>query len=150
MRAILKGYRTVFKSRAIAYDTVSKDLAQEKRRKVRTLLGNYQLIQMMPELLTPGKNPIFFQFISHKFMRLLVPFFLILMSLSAIMTGEGPYIIFFLTTVALAAFPLFEKRFSSVPMAGKIASVSRAFFSLNYFALLAFLKFIRPGKEDIW
>ncbi|MCK4537873.1 MAG: glycosyltransferase family 2 protein [Candidatus Krumholzibacteria bacterium] len=150
MRAVLKGYRTVFESRAIAWDTVSKDLAQEKKRKVRTLLGNYQLIQLMPELLTPGKNPIFFQFVSHKFMRLLVPFFLIMMSLSAAMTGEGPYIIFFLATVAFAVFPLFEKRLSSVPLAGKIASVSRAFFSLNYFALLAFLRFIRPGKEDIW
>ncbi|MBU8921893.1 MAG: glycosyltransferase family 2 protein [Bacteroidales bacterium] len=150
MRVVLKGYRTVFESRAVAWDTVSKDLAQEKRRKVRTLLGNYQLIQLMPELLMPGKNPIFFQFISHKFMRLLVPFFLIMMSLSAVMTGEGPYIIFFLATVALAIFPLFEKRLSSVPLAGKIASVSRAFFSLNYFALLAFLRFIRPGKEDIW
>ena len=39
----------------------------------RTLTGNYQLLQLAPWLLT-SENPVRFEFISHKLLRLCVPF----------------------------------------------------------------------------
>ncbi|HSG27565.1 MAG TPA: glycosyltransferase family 2 protein [Candidatus Krumholzibacterium sp.] len=150
MRAVLRGYRTVFETRAVAWDVVSKDLTQEKRRKVRTLLGNYQLLRLMPDLLSPRKNPILFQFLSHKILRLFVPIFFIAAMISAPLTGDGVYIFFFFVSIAVLLSPLAGDRLGKVPVAGKIVSVSRTFTSLNWFALLAFIEFVSPGEKDVW
>lgn len=150
MRGVSRGYRTVFEKRAVAWDHVSRDLAHEKSRKVRTLLGNYQLLQIMPELLSPRKNPIFFQFVSHKFLRLLVPFFFFSMLLSAAATGDAGYILFFAACIVFLATPLLEKYLGGSPAVKKLASISKTFSSLNYFAFLAFLTFIRPGEKEVW
>lgn len=150
MRAVLKGYRTVFESRAVAWDQVSRDLSQEKGRKVRTLLGNYQLMQIMPDLLSPRRNPIFLQFVSHKFLRLLVPFFFITMIISAAASGGAGYDFFLAACLLFLALPLFERFLGHVPPVARLISVSKTFTSLNYFAFLAFLAFIRPGDKDIW
>jgi len=61
----------LFDARARAWD--SPDLgATASFPKVRTLSGNYQLVQLAPWLLRPG-NPIRFEFVSHKLLRLAVP-----------------------------------------------------------------------------
>lgn len=89
MRAVLAGRRTVFEPRARAFDAVCPP-EQEFRRKVRTLLGNFQLVSMMPELLQPGRNPVFLQFVSHKFGRLAVPHALVVLFLAnALVLEEG-------------------------------------------------------------
>jgi len=149
MRCVMKGMRTVFDTRALAWDRVSRNLAAEKRRKVRTLLGNYQLVRLAPSLLDPRRNPIFLQFVSHKLFRLLVPFFFVLMMLSALLSG-GAYTALFLVILAGMALPLLEGVLGGVPGFRALAALSRTFVSLNWFALLAFLLFIRPGERRIW
>ena len=150
MRCVMKGFRTVFETRAVAWDTLSRDLSQEKKRKVRTLLGNYQLVQLMPELLSARRNPIFFQFVSHKMLRLLVPVFFLAAMTSSLFAGGPFYLLFFSLSCAVLVSPLFERQLKGVPGARRLTAVSRTFTSLNYFAVLAMLKFIRPGDRDIW
>ena len=36
----MQGYRVIFDSKALAYDSTSKDISLEQKRKVRTLAGN--------------------------------------------------------------------------------------------------------------
>jgi biofilm PGA synthesis N-glycosyltransferase PgaC len=74
---VRQGYRVAYCDVAIATDQGSHTLKEEFDRKVRTLAGNFQLIQLLPWILNPSKNPVFFEFISHKLCRLLVPYFLI-------------------------------------------------------------------------
>lgn len=74
MRVVLAGYRVVFDDRARAYDRVEADAAGEKRRKVRTLAGNYQILALEPALLNPLRNSVWLQYLSHKLGRLLVPY----------------------------------------------------------------------------
>ncbi|MCU0638794.1 MAG: glycosyltransferase family 2 protein [Candidatus Krumholzibacteria bacterium] len=150
MRIVLRGYRTVFESGAIAWDTVSVDHTQEKRRKVRTLFGNYQLVHLMPGLLSPRKNPIFLQFLSHKIFRLFVPFFFVLMMASALAAGSAAYTLFFAAAMAAVLLPLIEKPLARIPLMRKASSFSRTFTSLNYFAFLAFLVLVKPGRKEIW
>ena len=59
-----------------AYDAAFED-DREFRRKVRTLAGNYQLFALMPALLSPLANPIWFETISHKVMRLVAPWLML-------------------------------------------------------------------------
>jgi poly-beta-1,6-N-acetyl-D-glucosamine synthase len=74
MRIVLRHYRVTFDDSAHAYDETAPDAAVETRRKVRTLAGNFQLLGLEPRLLVPGVNPVWFQFVSHKLGRLLVPY----------------------------------------------------------------------------
>lgn len=77
MRIVLAGYRVIFIRAARAFDLTSSTAAREFSRKVRTLAGNYQAMALEPRLLSLRDNPVLFQFVSHKVLRLLVPYFCI-------------------------------------------------------------------------
>jgi cellulose synthase/poly-beta-1,6-N-acetylglucosamine synthase-like glycosyltransferase len=74
MRVVMAGYRVVFNDAARAFDRAAVDADAESRRKVRTLAGNYQILLLEPRLLLPWRNPVWWQYLSHKVGRLLVPF----------------------------------------------------------------------------
>ncbi|HEX2166281.1 MAG TPA: glycosyltransferase [Longimicrobiales bacterium] len=73
LHIVRQGYRIAMAPRAIAYDTASVDGRAEYRRRVRTLLGNLELVRLMPWLIVPGVNPIFGRYVSHKLLRVLTP-----------------------------------------------------------------------------
>jgi len=150
MKIVLNGYRTVFDGKAIAYDIVSKDLAQEKRRKVRTLLGNYQLLKLMPELFSWRRNPIFFQFFSHKVFRLFVPFFFFAMLFSSAVAPGAIYKLGLFVCLMILILPFANGLLKPIPIVGKISTMARTFVSLNYFAFLAFLYLLKPGRKEVW
>jgi cellulose synthase/poly-beta-1,6-N-acetylglucosamine synthase-like glycosyltransferase len=77
MRVVLAGHRVAFVDDARAVDVRSVERASEYRRKVRTLTGNIQLCVWLPRLLMPLRNPIWPQFVFHKLLRLLTPYWLI-------------------------------------------------------------------------
>ena len=82
LRAVLMGYRVVFEPRAQAFDVAADDASVERRRKTRTLAGNYQLLRLEPRLLVPGFNPVWLQLVSHKLGRLVVPYALVALLIS--------------------------------------------------------------------
>ena len=94
MRIVLAGRRTVFEPGARAYDREAPP-ELEFTRKVRTLAGNFQLLDLLPALLDPRRNPVFVQFVSHKLGRLLVPHLLVLLFVSNLFLLEGGYLVFF-------------------------------------------------------
>jgi cellulose synthase/poly-beta-1,6-N-acetylglucosamine synthase-like glycosyltransferase len=150
MAITFQGYRTIYDGQAIAFDRISKDFAQEKRRKVRTLLGNYQLIKLLPQLLSPTANPIFFRFLSHKIFRLFIPFFFIIFLVSSFFAEGIFYKMVLICTILLLFLPVIGKKTHRIPFIAKLGSLSRAFVTLNYFALIAFFLFVRPGKKNVW
>ena len=80
----LKKKRVVLETEAIAWDTALND-GKEFGRKVRTLAGNYQLLARLPALLVPFRNPSWFEFMSHKVLRLVCPWALLLLVSSNIL-----------------------------------------------------------------
>src|SRR6476646_4616517 len=79
---IRQGYRSVLDLRARVYDIWPKNLRGEFHRKVRTLAGNFQLLQLAPWLLL-RQNRLRFELISHKLLRLVVPFLLVILLLTS-------------------------------------------------------------------
>jgi cellulose synthase/poly-beta-1,6-N-acetylglucosamine synthase-like glycosyltransferase len=69
--------RVVHDSRALAYDRLPDTTRDEFLRKVRTLTGNFQLAARLPAALLPWRNPVWFQFLSHKLLRLTAPWLLL-------------------------------------------------------------------------
>jgi cellulose synthase/poly-beta-1,6-N-acetylglucosamine synthase-like glycosyltransferase len=77
MRLVLNGSRVGFDEGARAIETRRLGMRQEYRRKVRTLTGVIQLCAWLPEVLSPNRNPVWLQFIFHKLLRLLTPYWLL-------------------------------------------------------------------------
>ncbi len=100
LRIVLDGKRVIFDPAARAYDRVAPAPEVEYRRKVRTLMGNYQLLARMPELLHPSRNPVWFQFLSHKVGRLVVPYFLMALFVSNLFLLRGIYLVSLLLQTA--------------------------------------------------
>lgn len=92
MRLVLAGHRVGFTEHARAEDTREFSAEQEYRRKVRTLTGNIQLCRWLPAVLVPVRNPIWIQFVSHKLLRLLTPYLMLLVVLGATVVVIGEFL----------------------------------------------------------
>ncbi|HJQ68574.1 MAG TPA: glycosyltransferase family 2 protein [Blastocatellia bacterium] len=150
MRIALGGHRIVFEERALARDIWTGTAGREFSRKVRTLTGNYQLCQLMPRLLLPTYG-LFFQFFSHKLMRLAAPFFLMLLLVTNLIIG-GEQVFYSLCLAGQVAFyagvvtgGVLAKRNRKV----RLLNVAYIFSVMNAAALVGLFYFIR-GKRDVW
>lgn len=83
---IRQGYRSVLDRTAFVTDTWPGKVAGEFQRKVRTLAGNYQLASLAPWVLS-FRNRVLFQLVSHKLLRLVVPYFFVLLLVSSTWLG---------------------------------------------------------------
>jgi biofilm PGA synthesis N-glycosyltransferase PgaC len=106
MRIVLNGKRAIFEPAARAYDQVTLTPELEFAKKKRTLMGNYELLVGLPELLLPGKNPIIVQFLSHKVGRLIVPWCLMALLMSNLFLLHGFYLLFLLAQVLFYTFAI--------------------------------------------
>src|SRR5207249_10681512 len=88
MHVAMQGYRVIHDQRARAFDRLPERARDEFRRKVRTLAGNFQLAVRLPQTLLPWRNPVWWQFVSHKLLRLVVPWALLAMLvISSVLPG---------------------------------------------------------------
>lgn len=149
MQIVLVGYRAVFEPTAIAYDRKVTHYQAELRRKIRTLAGNYQILLLCPALLNPFRNRLFFFYLSHKILRLLIPFFLIFL-LTANLFLSGVFYRFFLM-VQLAAYCLgiAGTLLQREKLPYRIVTVPAAFLVLNYAAMMGFVHYLRSNGK-VW
>lgn len=148
MQVARQGRRVIFEPRAIAWDLPSSSAGQEFRRKVRTLTGNYQLLQLAPWLLT-RQNPLRFEYCSHKLMRLFAPFALAGVLLGSLLLGGrfyGAIAALQLAFYGLAPLGFFER---NLRLVGRVANVALAFLLLNTAAVVALVNFM-TGKREVW
>jgi cellulose synthase/poly-beta-1,6-N-acetylglucosamine synthase-like glycosyltransferase len=148
MQIVRLGSRVVFDSRARAWDSPDLGKGREFSRKVRTLSGNYQLLQLAPWLLS-SENAIRFEFVSHKLSRLAVPFALLALLIASAFLPQPFY------RVALGAQLAFYA-LSLAPLAGvkigplsRLADPARTVVVLNFAALVAFVNFV-TGRKAVW
>jgi cellulose synthase/poly-beta-1,6-N-acetylglucosamine synthase-like glycosyltransferase len=77
MNIVLAGQRVAVADGALALETRTPTPRQEYGRKVRTLTGVIQLCAWLPSVIVPFRNPIWVQFMFHKVLRLLTPWFVL-------------------------------------------------------------------------
>ena len=149
MTMVMQGYRCVFDPAAPAYDAVSKDMASEMTRKIRTLAGNWQLLKIAPGLLMPNKNALWWGFLSHKIFRLIVPFMMICLLVSNLFLWE-PFFVFILACqvlfYGLALYAWIR------PRAREKRPVNLIYFfvNLNYAALMGAWYFFSGNIARTW
>lgn len=105
--AVNHGRRISFDPTAPAYDPQTTDPAKEKRRKMRTLAGNFQMLAQHPGWLLPWRTGLWWQLLSHKYSRIVAPVFMVTMFAgNAALAGATPYREIFLAHVAFYALAL--------------------------------------------
>jgi len=148
MNVVRQGARVIFDPRAQAWDVPSLGASREFARKVRTLSGNYQLVQLAPWLLS-SSNPLRFEFISHKLLRLAIPFVLTATFVTSVFLKQPIYKIALVLQVGFYAMSLLALgQFSRGPLA-RISDAAFTFVVLNTAAAVAFANFV-TGKKTVW
>jgi cellulose synthase/poly-beta-1,6-N-acetylglucosamine synthase-like glycosyltransferase len=104
MHVARSGKRVVFEPSAVAWDEPTESARLEFRRKVRTLAGCYQLVALDPNLLHPGRNPLLIGFVSHKLLRLMVPWSLLAVAASSIVLASAGSPLYMLALAGQAGF----------------------------------------------
>ena len=148
MNVARQRFRVVFDERARAWDRPDLGTQREFNRKVRTLTGNYQLLQLAPWLLRK-ENPLRFQFISHKLMRLVVPFALIAALVTAWFVPAPFYRVLFWMQVVLYSLSLLGWTRWNLGPFSRVADAAYTFVALNTAAVVAFANFV-TGRKTIW
>ncbi|HXW89071.1 MAG TPA: glycosyltransferase family 2 protein [Terriglobales bacterium] len=148
MQVARQGFRVVFDGRARAWDLPHQGREREFGRKVRTLTGNYQLLQLAPWLLR-RENPVRFEFVSHKLLRLLAPFALAAALISSVFLAAPVYraalvcqILFYL----LATLGITQRNHGPLT---RMTDAAFTFVMLNTAALIAFANFV-TGRKQAW
>ena len=149
---IRQGYRSVLDLKACAYDTWPAQVESEFRRKVRTLAGNFQLFQLAPWLFSP-QNRVLFQFVSHKVMRLVVPYFLILMFVCTVaLAFVSPVYAVFAGLQILTCLVAIVSLVYRIPVIHRFTAPAGALLVLNAAAVVGLYRFFitRGPLWKIW
>lgn len=144
--------RIVLSHEAEAYDEAYED-EREFERKVRTLAGNYQLVAKLPWLLIPFKNPLWFQFVSHKLLRLVCPFALLgllFASLTLALSPETPSAARQFWQALVAGQLVFYALALLGARAGRVGALARTFVVLNAAAVVGLWRFLRGSQQVAW
>ncbi len=148
---IRRGYRSVLDDSAIVFDAWPSTSAGEFNRKVRTLAGNFQLLQFAPWLWTT-QNRLRFELISHKLLRLVVPYLLIVVLGTAFLLGSSRLFLAFAIAQILfyagaAVGLIFKNNFLA-----RVAGPAGAFCMLNAAAVTGLYRFLftRGPLWKIW
>ncbi len=141
--------RTLFIPGAYAFDKANDDLKLEFRRKVRNLAGNWQSFQTNPWLYNPSKNPVWWQFLSHKVFRLLVPFALIIAFVASLI-GSG----WFLNTmlvIQLLFYGIALASYTKLPgTRNDLFNSIQVIVQLNAAALVGTIRFFTSKRAISW
>lgn len=144
------GYRVQWEPSARLYERV-RDPYTEFRRKVRTLVGNYQLLTQFWPLYLPWRGSLAFTLISHKLCRLVIPLALaVLLIASAFLAGFN----WFFAAALVAQVALYGAGIAGLLHAAwrrsRLVAVCGAFCMLNWAALVALVHVIRHGPRIQW
>jgi len=149
LSVIRQGYRSVLDVRARVHDVWPKSLRGEFHRKVRTLAGNFQLLQTAPWLLS-RQNRLRFELISHKLLRLVVPVLLLILLISSALLAKHSilYAGALGAQVALYVFAALGAGLGG-SLVMRIAAPATAFCMLNAAVVVGFYKFLFT-RSPLW
>jgi poly-beta-1,6-N-acetyl-D-glucosamine synthase len=149
MQVAMQGYRVIHDDRALAYDELPATTHDEFRRKVRTLTGNLQLLTLLPATLLPWRNPIWLQFVSHKLLRLVVPWALLSIFFTSVMLPT-----FFYRMALLGQFLFYSIGLAAI-LSGRVSRYRAAacigsFIVLNVAAWVSFWVWMAGYTGTVW
>ncbi|MUG98974.1 glycosyltransferase [Scytonema sp. UIC 10036] len=157
LKIIQKGFRAIFDPNAKAYDIAADNPKEEYRRKARTLYGNYQIFCLFGTLFNPFNSPIALQLFSHKFLRVVVPFLLILLLAMnfCLVNLSFIYQVFMISQIvfyllAILGIGTKHSNYGFLRLVSKLCYIPYVFCLLNFSALVGFIRFVNQEQTVTW
>ena len=149
MRLAIAGHRVIHDPAARAFDPQPLEPAAETLRKRRTLAGNFQMFFRHPAWLLPSRNRLWWQLLSHKYLRLCAPVLLIvLLAASTALAAHPFYRIALALQLAFYLAATFGLIFPS--LRGKFFALPAGFVFLNLTVIRAFLHYLTTADLHRW
>ena len=151
VRIARRGYQVVFEPAAKAFDVAPPNGHAELVRKVRTIGGTFQLFSRERWLLDPRINPLWFETISHKFLRLTIPVWLVtLMVTNLALLGLGFYQVMIAGQAAFYAAALAGCGQQHARRRRIILTLPYTMCLLSWATVLGFMRFATNQQEATW
>lgn len=148
LQAYRQGFRIVFDPNAIAYDYATAPGA-EWRRRMRTLGGMWQVFAWHPGLLFKP-HPMWLDFVSHKFGRLLLPWLLLATVLASVALPPSLWRTFLLgSEFLLPLLALARPLFTPWPALARFSGLAQTFLTMNW-AALSSLRVFFTDPSRLW
>lgn len=149
LQVLTRGKYTLFNPDALCLEDVPSDTAGEYKRKVRISSGNFQNLFFFKKFLFTFWKPLSIAFWSHKVLRWLTPFFLILSFISSafLMEALPAFKVLFIIQLLGFLFPLFDRIFR---FQNSILKFISHFYLMNLALLDGFIRFTQGIKTSVW
>jgi cellulose synthase/poly-beta-1,6-N-acetylglucosamine synthase-like glycosyltransferase len=137
---------------ATSIEDVPDELSTEFKRKVRISAGNFQNLGHFFTCLWPPFSALSFVFGSHKVLRWLGPFFLIIIfTLNFFLALSSEFYFFlFLFQIILSILPFIDYILRKINIHIIILRFVTHFYAMNFALLIGFFKNITGMKTNIW
>ncbi len=149
---ISKGAKVMFEPQALCYEDVNDAPMIEFKRKIRISLGNFRNLNYYKHLLFPIHKGFGFAFFSHKVLRWVTPFMLIISFVSALVLSFK--IDFFnwitYTYALLILLPLLTIILEKIKLKIPIINALGHFVLMNFALLIGYFKYQFANQESAW
>ncbi|WP_158001651.1 glycosyltransferase family 2 protein [Metabacillus indicus] len=144
---ISQGKRFIYEESAVTIEETSSSSSEEFGRKVRIVTRSFTGILSYFRLLNPFKRPeFFFKYLSHKFLRYLVPYYMIIIFISSC---------FLISYMEYAVLLILQILFYLLALSGKykknkLTYVPYYFCVVNLAALLGTYRVMTGKRQAVW
>jgi len=152
MNVLRKQKQAILDINAITYQEVPNLISEEYRRKVRIATGNYRNMRYFArELLRPWKGASF-AYISHKVIRWLGPFIILLFMLSNIMlcSTHQLYEYTLWALIGACCLPIIDYFLSKIGIHIVFLRFVRHFVTMNIALMHGFINNLGGIRKDVW
>lgn len=151
LKIISLGYTVETEKHAHAIEYVDVDVSNEIKRRRRISNGNFQTMQLLPELLGGAHYFVIFQLIFHKYLRnLSLIFMVVVFGSNLLLLDSLVFQIIMVLQIAfysLAVIPLISKKHT---LSYKCISIPFYFMSTNIASIIGFYDYITQNKNFTW
>lgn len=151
MKVYEKGGKAVFVHDAKAIENLPNEIKEEFRRKVRIATGNFQNLRRFYRFMFKPFTCLGFNFLSHKALRWLGPFFMFFAFVALMMLWNILfYRILLFVSLFILAVPVIDFVLGKIGVHIKIFRLITHFIAMNIALAVGFLNAIKGVEKGIW
>jgi len=152
MNVAKQGFRLVYDPEAIAVEEIAPNLAEEKGRRVRIGLGNYQVFFKMFWALNPLLGWRFVAYISHKVCRWFVPHLMLIVLISNVLLLDSGFYQVTLAAQLIFYFTAFYgiKQQANDKKTTTLIALLAFFVAMNLALMRGFIKYFSSNVQGTW
>ncbi len=152
MNVLRSGNKAINNSNAICYEDVSNDIKEEFRRKKRIATGNYQNLTEFGSFILNPFTSVGFCFISHKLIRWLGPFFIVVLFISSglLAIGNKFYLLLFSIQLIMILTPIIDYVLKKINLHLSLLRFAAYFYMMNVAVLAGFINYLKGTDSNAW